>query len=211
MSRSLSVATVIEKNRLSSDVAFVVLADIEFVDPATGVVAETAHFARNSEDVVFNGITYVAGHFDIEFRQEQGTQPTVNIVVRDLSRGLQAKMQQYGGGVGFNVTIIVANTAQLDKPAEVVENFQVTGASANNYIVTFQLGVENAVMQTFPRRRQTKDFCQWRYKDPDTCGYSGGLTTCDLTLQGPNGCAAHSNTPNFGAFPGINSNGAVYA
>ena len=32
---------------------------------------------------------------------------------------------------------------------------------------------------------------------------SGGLTTCDYTFEGPNGCRHHQNTPNFGGFPGI--------
>ncbi len=38
---------------------------------------------------------------------------------------------------------------------------------------------------------EVKPTCTWRYKDPDTCTYSGGLPTCDLTLTGGNGCIVH--------------------
>lgn len=33
--------------------------------------------------------------------------------------------------------------------------------------------------------------CQWIYKDPTTCGYAGGITACDRTFDGSNGCRTH--------------------
>jgi phage-related protein len=173
-------------------------------------VVETLHFVRNTEDVTYNGVPYTAAPFDIELKAEAASQPQVTLTMRDYSRDIQARMQAYGGGVGFNVTIMIINGGALSAPPEVVEYFQVVGAHAANYVVSFTLGAENALSFTFPRRRQTKDFCQWRYKDPDTCGYTGGLPTCDLSLQGENGCAAHNNSERFGGFPGINSNGVRY-
>jgi phage-related protein len=38
----------------------------------------------------------------------------------------------------------------------------------------------------------------------------GGLTSCDYTLDGPNGCRQHQNTVNFGGFPSI-PYGRLYA
>jgi phage-related protein len=210
MSKPLSIASVIEKNKIASDVAYVPLLDIEVVDPATSVLVEVLHIARNPEAVTHDGEEYEAGNFDIELRSDAGTQPTINLTIADMTRAVQAKMQEYGGGIGFNVTIKIVRSDALSQPPEVVEYFQVIGASATNYVASFTLGAENAITRTFPRRRQTKDFCQWRYKDPLTCKYAGVLTTCDLTLQGPNGCATHLNTINFGAYPGINRNGIRY-
>jgi phage-related protein len=73
-------------------------------------------------------------------------------------------------------------------------------------------------MAQFPRRRQARDFCQWRFRDPNTCAYDGPAPSCDYTLQGPNGCSAKGRrndgqwqTIMFGAYPGINSNGVRYA
>lgn len=205
--KSLSIASIIEKNRLSSDVPFVVALDIEVVNPGTGSVVETLHLVRNTEALTFNGHTYEPASFDIELKEEAGAQQTVTLSIKDYSRAVQGRMQAYGGGIGFSVTVMVVNTGNLGQGAEIVEYFEVVGANAANYVCSFTLGAENHLSKTFPRRRQTRDFCQWRYKDPETCKYSGPMTSCDLTLYGPNGCQAHGNTVRFGAFPGINSRG----
>lgn len=210
MSKALSVATVLEKNKLSSGTPFVVMLDIEIVDPNTGVVVEVLHIVRNNEDIEYNGNVYAAASFDLQMTAEAGTQPNTTITVRDMTRDLQTRMQAYGGGIGFNVTVLIVNAGNLNQPPEIQEFFQVTAASSQNYIVSFQLGAENALMVTFPRRRQTRDYCQWRYKDPDTCTYAGPLPSCDLSLEGPNGCTAHHNAINFGAFPGISPNAVQY-
>lgn len=39
--------------------------------------------------------------------------------------------------------------------------------------------------------------CPWTFKDPATCKYSGGLTTCDKSWTQ---CIARTNTPNNGSF-----------
>lgn len=209
MTTPLSIASVVEANRLSSGVPFLCLLDIEVVNPATGVVVTTLHVARNPENVVFQSVTYTAGMFDITLKTEAGKGAEVSLNVTDYTQAIQALMEEYGGGIGSNVTFYLVNGANLAQGAEIVEFFQIVGASSSEYRHNFVLGAENTLMQTFPRRRQTRDFCQWRYKSVD-CGYTGGLATCDLSLQGPNGCAAHSNALNFGAFPGLNSNGYRY-
>lgn len=209
MSKPLSIATILEANKVSSDVAFIPLIDLEVVDPITGVVAMVLHIARNPEPIVFNGNTYEPGIFDISLKEEAGSAAQVSLTVNDYLQVIQQFMEQYGGGIGSNVTFYLVNTANLAQGAEVQEYFQIVGASSSEYQHSFTLGAENALMVTFPRRRQTRDFCQWRYKSPE-CGYTGGLATCDLTLKGANGCTAHNNSLNFGGFPGINSNGYRY-
>jgi phage-related protein len=211
MTQRLSVATAIEANRLSSSVPFLCLIDLEVVNPTTGLVVTTQRIARNPEDVVFNGDTYMKGSFDIQLTHEAGKPSEVQLIVNDYTQTIQSYMEQYGGGVGSNVTFYLVNGAALTKPADIIEYFQIIGATASEYVQTFTLGAENALMQTFPRRRQTRDFCQWRYQSAE-CGYptNGAKTSCDLTLQGPNGCEAHGNSVNFGAFPGLNSNGYRY-
>lgn len=45
--------------------------------------------------------------------------------------------------------------------------------------------------------------CQFTYKDPLTCGYSGPLRTCSKSRKGPNGCQEHDNLGDdykFGGF-----------
>ena len=209
MTKSLSIASVIEKNRISSDVPWLVCVDIGVIDPANGNLVETGHYVRNSEDIVFNGSTYLAAVFDIELKEESGSQQSVRLSFKDYSLLVQRKMQNYGGGVGFAITIMVVNAAALSQAPEIIEHFEVTGAESANYDCSFTLGAENGITKVFPRRKQTKDYCQWRYKGED-CKYVGSMPTCDLSLKGANGCSAHGNVVHFGAFPGINTRDVNY-
>jgi lambda family phage minor tail protein L len=198
----MSVATVIEKNRIASPVAFVPLLEIDVTDPKTGAYLETIYLARNNENVEYNGHTYTAAAFDFDAKVEDNNQPTVTVMTRDYTRAIQARVQAYGGGVGFTVRLIIVNSGNITQPPEIVETFSVIQTSAKNYDITFTLGTENPLTRRFPFRRQFRDRCQWRYKGPE-CGYNGPLPSCDFTLFGINGCAAHNNDPRFGGFPGI--------
>ena len=55
-----------------------------------------------------------------------------------------------------------------------------------------------------PKRQCIANICQWVYKSAE-CGYSGGLATCDKTLDA---CRAHfggnAELP-FGSYPGVGS------
>lgn len=205
MPRHLSVATVIEKQKIASKIAFVPLLEIDVVEPKTLTFIETLRFARNSEDLVWQGNSYIAGTFDFTSSAESGSQPTLQVSVNDFSRAIQARMQAYGGGINFTVRVIIVNTGNLDQPAEVLETFTVTGANAKQFMVNFTLGAENPLTMRFPRRRQFRDRCLWRYKGVE-CGYAGDLPTCDFTLLGGNGCNVHANTARFGGFIGIGVN-----
>lgn len=203
MAKSLSVATILEKNKLSSDKAFLVTLDIDVINPDTGAVVEHARFVRNTEAVTINGANYEPANFDIQLKEESGQLQTVVLSITDYSRAVQQRMQAYGGGVGFGVVICIVSAGNLNAPPEVQEFFEVVGSDSSQYVCNFTLGAENSITKAFPRRRQTRDYCQWRYKDP-RCGYTGTLASCDLTLKGANGCEAHGNAPRFGAFRGIN-------
>lgn len=206
MSNSISIVSALEKSKLSSDVPFLVCLDVLVVDRATAEVVDALRLVKNNENITYRGLLYTAVSFDIQAKYEVGAQPSVTLTIQDLSRSVQSLMQQYGGGVGFRVAVFVINSSELDAPAEAVEYFKVISASAANYVVSWSLGVENLLAVRFPRRLQMRSRCAWRFKDPNTCGYTGGLPTCDLTLEGPNGCRAHANTSRFGGFPGINKN-----
>lgn len=207
---SLSVGSAIEKNKIASNNAYLIFIDVDIVDPTTLLTVETLHMVRDSQGQTFNENFYGPTPFEIELKQDQGSQPTINLRIKDYSRAIQARMQAYGGGVGFKVTVSIAHSDVLDQPADVVQYFEVIGASCAAYEVNWILGTSVMTMQTFPRRTQTRDYCQWRFKDPDTCAYAGTALTCDLTLNGNNGCAVKHNSVNFGGFPGLNASGVSY-
>jgi phage-related protein len=170
MTKPLSVLTSIEKGNLSSDQPFLVCLDIAVINPATGLTAETLYLVRNTEDITYNGHIYTAAAFDVGFKSESGTMPQVSMTIQDHSRAVQARMQAYNGGIGFMVKMMVINHGDLTQPPEIVEYFEITNATASDYTAQFTLGAENTLALPFPRRRQTKRFCQFRYKG-SSCGY----------------------------------------
>jgi hypothetical protein len=202
MGRHLSVATIIEKNKIASTVAFLPALQIHVRNPGTGSLVETLYVVDNTENLTYQGNVYTAMAFDLDIKVEAGEKPEMQLGMKDYTRAIQGRMDLYGGGIGFDVTFLIINSGNLEQPPELMENFTVTGANVKDYNVTFRLGAENPLTRRFPARFQFKDRCPWRYKGAE-CKYAGPLATCDYTLQGENGCAAHNNSENFGGFPGI--------
>ncbi len=202
MPRPLSLATVVEKNRVASDVAFIVMAEVDVIDETTGNLDETLYFARNNEDVVYRGNTYVKSHFDFNISESAEGVPDISIGFRDPTREVIRKIDQYSGGTGWVVRLMMIATDDMTRAPEVEELVYVMGTSISGYQIDFRLGARNPLSMRFPARMQWRDRCQWAYKSKE-CGYDGALATCDYTLQGDNGCAAHNNTLRFGGFPGI--------
>lgn len=210
MPKTISIASAIESNRVASEVPYLCLLDVQIVDRATRAVTETLRVVRNPEQVTFRGQVYTPAMFDINLQSEVGKYAEVSLTFNDYTQTLQARMEQHGGAIGSKVIFyVVAESNLAAGRADAIEYFEIVGADSSDYVQSFTLGAENVLTMVFPRRRQTRDFCQWRYKSA-RCGYTGPLPSCDLSLQGPNGCAAHNNTANFGAFPGLNSNGFRY-
>lgn len=201
--KHLNLTTVVDKNKIASDKSFIILFKV-VVNDITGAFVNTLYFAKNSEDVNFQENVYVASNFDLAINIEQGKEPEITLTAQDQTKSLGSYIDAYDGLIKSNVTMYVVHTDSLpDGDPEMSEDFLVTGASTNEYVVTFNLGVETAVAQRFPNFRQFQNRCAWKYKGT-RCGYSGIMPTCDFTRDGPNGCIAHGNEPNFGGFPGLN-------
>lgn len=202
MARHLTVGSIIEKNKIASDELFLILIKV-IVKNEEGAEVAILTFAKNSENIVFGGESYQAANFDIDISVENNVEPTVKLTAQDQTRTIMQYVEAYSGCVGSDVIMTVVNSAALDGPAEIQETFKVISSSNNEYVVSFDLGVESAISKRYPNYRQFKDRCSWKYKGP-RCKYAGAMNTCDYTLLGDNGCVAHNNVPNFGGFPGLN-------
>lgn len=209
MGYKLPISSVEQKNLIASTSAYIVCLEVDVKNPLTGAVVETLYLARNEEDIDVEGVTYVAAAFNIDLKYEGGGQPVVTVTAEDITGAIQARMQQFGGGVGFIVRVIVANMESANGVIDTIETFEIVDAGAADYQVSWTLGTENMLGHQFPNRRQLRDRCTWRYKSAE-CGYKGSKTSCDYTLKGPNGCSSHANTINYGGFPGIRGNGMRY-
>jgi len=209
VSKSFSVVNAVEKNKVASGNAWIVLLEIQFVDTDTGLVVETVYVANNNENVTYDSNVYVTYPFDIKLKHEAGGVPEISLIAQDFQKILLNKMNEYSGATGSTVIMRVVNSDNLSAEPELQEYFEITGSSANDYVVSFTLGAENVLTRRFPNSAQMRDRCRWRYKS-DECGYVGAEASCDLSLQGANGCGFHSNTVNFGGYPGLKGSGLRY-
>lgn len=207
MGQSFSLGSIEAKNRIASDSTFLLCLEVDVKDidnPST--ILETLYLVSNNEDRTLGGNLYTAFPFQVDFKYEAGAQADLTVIARDISKDLQGRMQRHNGGVGFEVRMKVFHQDATNGSPDFEEVFQVIGSSSSDYTVTWNLGAENLLDRNFPSRRQYRDRCSWSYKSAD-CSYAGALETCDYTLNGANGCKAHSNTLNFGGFPGLRISG----
>lgn len=202
MSRPLSVASVIEKNKVVSDTPFLILLDIKVVNPNTLELVETVRVVQNNENLTFNGNLYVQANFKLDITQSKDDEPSITLAMQDQTLAITERVEAYAGGTGFEVTMYVVNADRLDQPPEISETFKVKQTSAANYVVSFTLGSENLLGLRFPPTNQFRDRCRWRYKSVK-CGYAGAMASCDYTYDGSNGCEVHANTLNYGGFRGL--------
>lgn len=205
--KNLSIASIIQKNKLAGDQPWLVALEVQARNPVTGIIDSTIRIVRNDEDVTIDGQTFLAMPFEMTFEETLDGMPSVNVVIQDQTQTVQAYMQSYAGGAGFPVKLIVVTGDDKDaltSEADLVEYFEVITGSADsaNYTATWQLGVENPLAIGFPRRRQYTDQCSFRFKSVE-CGYTGAAERCDLTLDGANGCKVKANENRYGGFPGL--------
>ncbi len=198
--KNLPANLILEKNKLATTSAWLVLLDLTLPD------ASVIRLARNSENITFGGNVYTAFPFDLNATQSSGRGeiPTVQLRVSNVTRLLQAYIEQYNGGVGFSVKITVVNSALLaENYAELAMTFDVLACQSDSQWITFSLGAPNPLRRRYPLYRAIGNHCNWTYKGRE-CNYTGGLATCKRTLAD---CRAHSNSARFGGRPGLTGSG----
>lgn len=205
MSANLSLSSVIEKNKIDSNVPMIIGLKIDVVDPDSRQVVETLRVVSNNENLTVLGKEYVASSFEVKIEESTEDLPSASITIIDITQTVQRYMQEYRGGNGTHVTVMFffAPTNVVDNiDAEFTFDVKSSSSSTNDYSITWQIGPENPLTQPLPSRMQMRERCQWRYKGTE-CGYSGSLPSCDLSLDGDNGCRTHENQTRFGGYPGI--------
>lgn len=202
---NISLLTVLEKNKLHANQPFLFALEIQVWSEGSQTFVDTLRFVQNDEDVTIDGVAYQALPFEIEIDSKANSTPTVNISVQDQLQIVQSYLQTYKGGTGSSVKVMVVTGPDKDaltSEIELSDEFSITSSSAKDYVVTWQLGVDNPLNDNVPARVAMKNVCSFVYKGGN-CGYTGAMPTCDLSLAGANGCRVHSNEENFGGMPGI--------
>jgi lambda family phage minor tail protein L len=207
-----------EKNLLATGAQWVWLYEIEVpTDPATRY-----RFVGTPEQVTFRGNVYYP--FPITHTvmraTESGDLPSLTVTVSNVSREIIATLEAHQGLIGQSARIILTNMEALTTGKPIIEqDFRVMTMTATEEACAAQLGDISLYETFFPGQRMMRNFCRHQYRSA-ACGYSvptshaNYLSTCDKSLDGPNGCQVHGASetaagtavihPNrFGGFPGI--------
>ena len=190
MSLNLSMTTIMEKNRLTSDEAWLVLLEIQF----QGV---TLYLVRNTEGINWNNQWWDAFPFELGDISEdsKGEIPELTVKIANQTRQAQKYVHAVGGGVGAVVYLRVVNSGHLDIHEPDLElEFSVEKTETDENWVYFTLGGDNATSSRYPKRRIIKDFCPVAFKGIE-CGYAGAGTSCKKTLLS---CRSLGNQMRFG-------------
>lgn len=193
------------KNALAGDQSFVMLAEVQVnnID-----IPETLRFARNTENVTWDGETWVAFPFDLDMMGDtsRGEVPKMNLKVSNVSRAVQSYIEQADGGIDAPVALRLIHETQFSTSEYCIRlDFVVSSTSCNSQWVNFELSGSNPWTRRVPATRCRKNFCRWRFKSY-TCGYHGVGTTCDKTLSQ---CKTYLNSDRYGAFPGVGATAGV--
>ena len=196
---ALSEASIIEKNKLSTDGVWLLALEAQ-------IPGDALYLVNNTEDVTLGGQRYVAFPFSLEDITEDGKElPNVRLTVSNATGTIQRYVEKNNGLGGMKVVLRVYHTSIPDV-AEVEEYFVVTGVSCDVEWVTFTLGTDFSFTRRFPPVRMMKDYCPFKFKGVE-CGYRGAAQQCNKTLKR---CRELGNNIRFGGEATI-PQGGLYA
>lgn len=165
-----------EKNKISQDQPWLVFLTM------TNVAGDmTIRLVRNTENITYKGELYTAYPFDIESVPEasKGVIPSLAIQVSNIDRQIQGYVEQDPTfGSGWKVVLSLAHvselngTNELNKVAEIEHEWESLDITADNKLLTINLGVPNPMLVQFPRQKYTGGFCQRVFDDGVGCPYS---------------------------------------
>jgi len=156
---TLSEVAKMEKNKLFSDGAWIIL--IEVV-----INGETIRLARNTEDIVFAGNLYTAFPFRLGTISEssKGELPRVMLEVSNVGRVIEAYLQETGGAIGSMVAVKVVHSKHLGLlNAELEDLFEILDTASDAQWVTFTLGTPTNLSKRFPRDRYLNNTCRFAF------------------------------------------------
>ncbi len=202
MPRNLPPLLVYGKNKLASADPILCLLEITLTDQAQTKI----YICHNTENIVWNNITWTAFPFQIELPKtsSKGEIPFWTIRLSNVTRVFQAYLEQLSGAVGSQVVMRFIDAGYLDKGSGAVyieSTMEVLLSEYDTQWITFKLGAENLLRKRFPNERYIANHCLWvsKFKGAE-CAYTGQAATCDGTLKT---CRSYNNSARFGGKPGL--------
>ncbi len=202
--RTLSSSLLIEKNKLSSVNPWLILLEVTFPD------ATKLFLVKNTDDITFQNQLYTAFPFELDVisGDNKGEVPTVTLKVSNVTRAIQAYLEELEGMVGSEVTIKFVNYGYLSENFSDLEmTFDILSSKSDAFWVTFILGAPNPLRRRFPVLRYIAGHCAWEFKSRE-CNYVGDASFCGRSLDY---CRLLDNSGRYGGFPGLNPTGVKIA
>jgi phage-related protein len=198
---TLPAALILEKNKVAASSPFLILLEIDIDD-------QILYLARNTENVIYGGHTYIAFPFEIEATKQvsKGEIPSTSVKVCNVDQVMQFYIESLDGLIGDSITILIVSkggTGSFLLAASLT--YDITGCAADSLWVTWTLGAPNPLFKRFPLYRYIANHCNWvsRFNtaiNPE-CGYSGSEgTLCDGSRAR---CQQLGRSSNYGGFPGM--------
>lgn len=196
--RTLSTASLIEKNKLATSSAWLALLEILIGETTIRLVA-------NNEDVTWDSETWQAFPFEIDSIDESGKSeiPAVTVKVSNVTGEIQQMLESADGANGTPVIIRVINTSSSTSTEPELElNYVLDSADYDEQWIRFKLTGGVCLTRRVPRARYLKNFCRFsgNYGGIE-CGISAATKatypTCDGTYDQ---CAERGNAIRFGGF-----------
>jgi phage-related protein len=198
---SLSLASKLEKNKVSSTGVWLILLEVKIPQPSEELVIRVAY---NTEDVVWQNNTYVAFPFELGEITEDGTElPCLDLKISNVTGIMSRYIEATNGAAGATVILRVVHSEQLDDSVPAVEEmFNVQTVNVDSNYATFRLGAETATTLRRPAGIYQKSHCPYKFPGVNDvrCGYNGPETVCNKTLAR---CRELGNSARFGAEHGL--------
>jgi phage-related protein len=168
---------------------------------------EQLYITSNNEDVIYNGKTFQRSGLNVEIEDEnaEGNLPKARLMMYNMDSFLSKKLNECKGFPNGKATVRLINTDHLTDTSDLSYDFRILSAvdDLEDQAIGLEIGNDDLIRFKVPYARVYDNTCNYNYRDTATCKYSGGLSTCDFTFDGVNGCEAHSNSENFGGLPGL--------
>lgn len=200
---SLVAVAALEKNKIATTNAFLILIEVQFEGATIRVV-------NNTEDIEWpagSGQIWTAFPFRLGDLTEdsRGEFPSWQLKISNVSKTMSRYLEQYKGGTDVKVVLRVVMSEHLDLAEPVMyETFSVEDTGQDAIWAMFNLGPAFSTKRRFPPETYRKNFCQFKFKGI-RCGYNGSAAECNKTLKR---CRELGNSVRFGGEPGISGEGA---
>ena len=182
-------------------------------DDAGGLAVVDVELDTTSDDPVIgrfvrntSAITYENHYWDVlpfyidAVRYANSQLPSLELYLSNALRIPAAWLRRGDGFIKAQARIIVIYHGDLSAEPALDETFEVQKSAANTKLVTLTVGRDNPLFRLFPALKYSRQRCMWRFKDSNTCQYTGGYSSCPRTLDG---CVTRGNVAHIGCQPGI--------